>query len=260
MKDNIKNYLGWASILLILVLVFVSVSYVGAYKRSVPAQNTFGVSGEGKAVVVPDVAEFSFGVITEGGVDVAKLQTDNTLKVNKAIDYLKGKKIAAKDIKTSGYNISPRYQTNDCGPIVYGGPTRACPPPAIVGYAINQTVSVKIRDFKIIGEVLTGVVESGANSVSQLNFTLDDPEAARAEAREKAIKLAQDKAKVIADAAGFRIGRLVSIDEGGYYPQAYFAKSAAMGMGGDLESAPAPTVEPGSQEIVVSVNLRYEID
>jgi len=268
MKDNIKNYLGWALVLLTLVLVFVSISYVSAYKRSIPAMNTFGVSGEGKTVIVPDVAEFNFGVITEGGVEVTKLQADNTAKVNKAIGYLKVKKIASKDIQTIGYNVSPRYRNKFCEAqeIDSYGPVAAsrvpCPPEKsveIVGYTVTQTVSVKIRDFKIVGEVLTGVVESGANTVSQLNFTIDDPEAARADAREKAIKLAKDKARAIAGAAGFNIGRLVSIDEGGYYPSPmYFSKGAAMG--GEMEVAVAPTIEPGSQEVVVTVNLRYEID
>ncbi|MEA1929781.1 MAG: SIMPL domain-containing protein [Patescibacteria group bacterium] len=255
MKDNIKNYLGWSLILLVLVLVFSSISYVSTYKHSVPPLNTFGVSGEGKVVIVPDVAEFNFSVITEGGSDIARLQTDNVQKINKAIDYLKSQDIDEKDIKTEGYDLSPRYQR-----CVRSLITQVCPPPTIVGYTITQRVSVKVRDFDIVGELLSGVVESGANTVSQLNFTIDDPEAARAEAREEAIEQAQNKAKAIAKAAGFSIGRLVSIDEGGYRPAPFYGRVESMAMGGEMmDEAIAPAIEPGSEEVVVTVNLRYEI-
>lgn len=255
MKDNIKNFLGWALIVLALVSAFAALSYVFTYQKSVPVVNSFGVSGEGKVVIVPDVAQFGFSVVTEGGVDIAKLQAENTTKVNQAIAYLKGRGINNKDIKTASYNLSPRY--DNC----YSTTNRQCPPPSIVGYMINQSVSVKIRDFDLIGEVLTGVVESGANSVSSLDFTVDDPEAARAEAREEAIKLAQEKAKAIARAGGFSIGRLVSIEEDGYYPVPYYGNKL-MGMGGAeaaMDMAVAPTIEPGSEDVVVTVNLRYEI-
>src|SRR3989344_5720021 len=211
MKDNIKNYLGWVGLLLGLVLCYGVFTYVSAYQAGQPAVNTFGVSGEGKVVIVPDVAEFSFSVVTEGGLDIAKLSNENNTKINRAITYLKGRGIDAKDIKTASYNLSPRYQncvrSFSSLPL---GVTKECPPPSIVGYSIHQSVQVKVREFVLVGEVLTGVTESGANSVSSLDFTIDDPEAARAEAREEAIDLAQQKAKAIARAAGFSIGRLVS--------------------------------------------------
>ena len=80
------------------------------------------------------------------------------------------------------------------------------------------------------------------------------------EARAEAVSKAKTKAEALADAAGFRLGRLLSIDEGG--PGPIFEK---YGRGGDLAyataaaSAPAPTIEPGSQEVLVALTLRYEI-
>ncbi len=260
MSDKTKNYLGWALIIAVLVLAYSAWSYVRSYSQSIEPSSfrSFAVSGEGKAVVVPDIAQFTFSVITEGGKDIGKLQTDNTTKVNKAIGFLKDKGINAKDIKTEAYNLEPRHQASDCGRIYRSGDV--CPPPIIVGYLINQTVSVKIRDFKLIGDVLSGVVSNGANSVSQLNFTLDDPASAENVARTEAIAKAKEKAALVARAGGFDVGRLLGIEEGGYLPQVYYAKGAAVGMVADIEAAPAPTIEPGSQEVRVSVTLRYEID
>ncbi len=89
---------------------------------------------------------------------------------------------------------------------------------------------------------------------------LDNPAAAESEARAKAVAQAREKAKVVAKAGGFRVGRLLSIEEGGYMP--YYAKQEmAYGMGGaDIDmAAPAPLIEPGSQDVTITVQLRYEI-
>ena len=264
MTEKLKNYLGWVLIISILLVAFSAWRYVSAYARSIqPASfRSFSASGEGKVVVVPDVAKFTFSVITEGGTDMGKLQTDNTTKINQAIDFLKKQNIDAKDIKTENYNLSPRYETANCG-FRSDGFSQTCPPPKIVGYSINQTVAVKIRkdNFSKIGDALSGVVSNGANSVSQLDFTLDNPVTAENEARAQAIMEAKVKAKSIAKAAGFSLGELLGIDEGGgNYPMDKVYTLEAMGRGGDVAAAPAPSIEPGSQEVRISVTLRYEIE
>lgn len=254
MTEKIRNYLG---IMLMVALVAVSysiISYVDAYSRNAnpSAYRSFSVSADSKVVGVPDVAQFSFGVITEGGKNLGNLQTQNSEKVNKAIKFLKDQGIDAKDITTQNYNVYPRYNYYDCRT---GG---TCPAPDITGYSINQSVMVKVRDFNKVGQLLSGVVDNGANSVSDLRFVIDDPSDLQNKARAEAIQKAQIKAKDIARAGGFHLGDLLSIDEGTpYQPQPYYA----YGMGGaELKAdAPAPVVEPGSQDIQVSVTLRYEI-
>ena len=80
MTEKLKNYLGWVLIISILLVAFSAWRYVSAYARSIqPASfRSFSASGEGKVVVVPDVAKFTFSVITEGDTDISKLQTSNT--------------------------------------------------------------------------------------------------------------------------------------------------------------------------------------
>jgi len=207
-------------------------------------------------VGVPDIASFSFDVITEGGTDVAALQSQNAAQMNKAIDFVTKQGVDKKDITTSQYSIRPRYETSNCD---YGS-GKPCPPPAIVGYTVQQSVYVKVRDFKLISPLLSGVVTSGANSVSNIQFAIDDSTKIENTARAEAIQKAQTKAQSIADAAGFRLGRLLEISENNsmpYYNQPMLAK------GGGMESvsdSTAPTIEPGSQEVTINVSLKYEIN
>ncbi len=253
--------MGWA---VVFALVVVSVSawiYAGSYAKQIdPASlRTFSVSGDGKVVTVPDVATFTFSVITEGGKNLGDLQKQNVEKVNKAIAFVKDNGVEEKDIKTEQYNVEPRYQYSNCG--VYGG--TVCPPPQIVGYTVRQSVLVKVRDFAKAGDIISGVVNEGANSVSQLQFTIDDPTKVLADARAQAIEKAKEKAEQIAEAAGFSVGRLISIDEGGYYPTPMYRNMKVMnategyGMGGAGDVA--ASIEPGSEDVSVSVTLRYEI-
>lgn len=258
-NEKAKSFLLYAAVLGVLAVSYAAVSYVKTYSRSIEpgAYRSFSVTSEGKVVAVPDVAEFTFAVITQGGKDLSKLQQENTERVNRAIGFVKSQGVLAKDIKTQGYNVEPRYQSVYCKPV-----DRICQPPEIVGYAITQTASVKVRDFSKIGELLAGAVSAGANSVSQLSFVIDSRTALENQAREEAMTKAREKAESIARAGGFKLGKLISVNEGWGFPvPAPYARYEAFGKGGGGISAmaPAPSIEPGSQEIVVNVTMVFEI-
>lgn len=276
-QTDIKKYIGAAAIIALLAFSFSAVRYVLTYDRaSEPGSyRSFSVSGTGDAVAIPDVAAFTFEVVSQGGTDLASLQQENTKKVNGAVAFVKSKGVADKDIQTQGYNVEPRYQYFNCAsprplyypqgkevnPINYTEP-EVCPPSEIAGYTVRTTVSVKVRNFAEVGNILSGVITNGANTVSGLQFTVDDPTAVENEARAEAIEKAKAKAEALADAGDFKLGRLISINEGGfgpYYDTRMYA-AAAYGKGGDVAvPAPAPTIEPGSHEFSITISLTYEI-
>lgn len=267
------------SFLLIAFAIFV---YANAYSDSIANQSpAITVSGTGKVVAKPDVARFTYSVITEGGKDIASLTNQNNEKTNKIINFLKKQGIPKEDIKTTNYSMNPRYQnqTYGCRNYISNVPASAgitvgtvgsatvsdsaavfCPPPEIVGYTFNNTVEVTIRGFdkKNLSSLLSGVVSNGANKVSQLRFELDDINGARLMAKAQAIAKAKTEAKRLASESGISLGRILSIDEYGS-PTIYATKGVAMGMGSnDIESS-APAIEAGSQDITVTVGIRYAL-
>ena len=251
MDTRIKNYLGVTIIGILIMSAYGIFSFVRSYE-TVTETSSFSTSAEGKTTAIPDIVQFSFSVITQGGVNLQDIQSENTTKANSAIAFVKSRGIDAKDISTERYSVEPRYQYFDCS----GRQSAVCPPYEIVGYTITQNILVKVRDFSKIGDLLSGVVQNGANTVSQLNFTVEDPSGLENQAREKAIAKAKDKARSIARAGGFRLGKLLSINEGSYYPMPMFSGAEAKG-GGTL--ALSPTIEPGSYDITINVSLTYEI-
>ena len=89
MDTKVKNYLAVAVMTALALFAAASFWYVSAFSRSISPTRSFSVTGEGKVVAVPDVAELSFGVLTEGGKNLADLQKQNTEKANRVISFLK---------------------------------------------------------------------------------------------------------------------------------------------------------------------------
>ncbi|NCN53101.1 SIMPL domain-containing protein [Candidatus Wolfebacteria bacterium] len=248
--ENSKKYFWFLLNLVLLVVVLVGLSSVKAiwgYKSSLYPAKTITVSAEGKSITAPDIASFSFSVVAEGN-DPEKIAEDNNKKINEAITLVKQKGIEEKDIKTTGYNLSPRYEYDEVRRMSF-----------ISGYRLTQTVELKIRDFSKISEILGELPKIGINQIGSLTFNVDEPEQYRSEAREEALEKAREKAKEMAKQAGVRLGDVVSFNESGGQPPIFYEKYGLGGVSTDAAYAPSPSIEPGSQEINVTVSVTYEI-
>ncbi len=216
------------------------------WSNSVPSARTVTVSADGKATVVPNLATVSFSVVSEG-TSATAVQDENTKKMNAAIAIVKGFSIDDKDIKTSAYNLSPRYAYEQ-----KTGKSR------IDGYQITQTVTVKVRNLDDAGKIVGQLPAAGVNQISGPDFSVEDMDAFLHSAREEAFNKAYAKAKELARLAGAGVGRVVTFSEstGGNYPRPMYLK-ADMAMGG--EAASAPQFEAGSEEAQVTVSVTYEL-
>lgn len=254
---NPKNLLYWTAAAALAIGALSMLWYVSAYARTTRPEtswNTFTVSGEGEAVGIPDTGEISFSVTTEGN-ELAAAQEENTKKMNDIIEFLKGAGIAEADIKTTGYNVNPRYQYFPCTAAV-------CRPAQISGFTIMQTAQVKVRDISKSGEITAGAVSRGANGVTGPNFVVDDQTKVQDEARAEAIEKAKAKAETIAKQSGFKLGKLLNVSENGDPGMPYYDYSTIEGKNlamGAAQSSPNPTLMPGSQEVKMSVSLTYSI-
>lgn len=234
-------------VLLALFLIFAGFNQlVNAWNnyRNAGATNiyqTVSFVGEGKIKAVPDTAKTEIGLITEGK-DTITVQNENSSKMNAVIKFLKERGVSEADIKTSNYSLSPKYEYNK-------GKS------SLVGYVLNQNLTVTVRNLDKIGEILDGAVSSGANRIDSVSLFVDKPEELKNKAREEAIKAAKEKMIMTSKTAGLRLGRLVGFSEGFSGEPPMFFKSMEVGAGGGVASS--PQIEPGSQEIKVSITLTY---
>lgn len=217
--------------------------------------STISVNGTGEAVMVPDIATFSFSVLAEAE-NASDAQDRSAESINAITAYLEENNVAENDIKTLSYNLSPKYE------YIRAVCTEGfCPPSKqnLVGYTVSQTIEVRVRDTERAGDLISGVGGLGATNVSSLRFTVDDDDSMMEEARAAAITDAKEKAKRLARDLDVHLVRLV-----GYYenqPGPYY------GYGGDVafdsaESAvtrAAPDIPVGENKTASNVTLIYEI-
>lgn len=258
-----KRFKGAVTLVLIMLTLFLFVKTVGELKAyrfiggGVPVSNTITVTGEGEAFAVADIAQFSFSVIEEAKT-VEEAQITATTKINIARALLEEAGIEEKDIKTTAYNIYPKYEyiRSICTQF-------SCPPSKqeLQGYEVNQTTSVKVRDTSKAGTILAEIGTIGVSSVSGLNFSIDDEDVIEREARKMAIDEAQVKAKDLAKDLGVRLIRVVNFNESGAQP--YYRGIATMevkafdaGIGG---GGIAPEISVGQNKVTSNVSITYEI-
>jgi len=248
MKLSSKN-LFWSLLNLTLILVIIFGVTGLVYKLFYKTDRTITVSAEGKVTVSPDIANVSFSVVSQGK-DPELVQGENTERMNEAIDFIKSQGIEAKDIKTVNYNLAPQYD--------YETRVYPLPKPNIVGYTLTQTVLVKVRDLSKTAPILAGLTRQGINQIETVSFDIDDPDRYLNEARGEAFLKARAKAETMAGYNGVRISRVVSFSESGGMPIPYY-EMRALGVGGAPDAPPVPQIEPGTQEVTVTVSVTYEI-
>lgn len=220
---------------------------------------TISVEAQGKANVRPDTARMALSVVTEDKT-VAEVVSENTEKMNAVVAFLKSSGVADKDITTTNYNLYPKYSQ-----VVVSYPTNPTPiqnpfetrTSEIVGYALTQEVSVKVRDIAKLGDLIEGATDRGANQTGGISFFVDDPEPFKTTARAEAFGKLREKAATMANQAGVRLGRAVNVSEYASIPSTFSPRYLDAGIGGG--GGGAPSIEPGSQEVAVSVTVTYEI-
>lgn len=215
--------------------------------------NVITVEGVGTVNAIPDIARITFSVFEEAET-AAEAQAGSAEKVNAALALLEEYDIDDTDVKTTSYNVSPKYSRQQ--PCFNG----FCPEyeREIVGFTTNQSVEIKVRDVDVVGDILSKLGEAGVTNLYGPSFTIDDPEQLQADARALAIEDAQEKAKTLARDLGVRLVRVTSFWEnsGGYYPE-FRAESAAFG--GDAAVSSTPQLPTGENEVTSRVSITYEI-
>ena len=256
------KYLLWVSTVVVGIFGIFLLASTAKISNTVPATNTVSFSGEGKVLAKPDIALVSFSIVTNSGTSKAA-QDDNSKKSQKVTDFLKSQGVEEKDIKTSGYNVSPQYSYPRPEPIPFGVekgyPDYYPGNPKITGYQITQSFEVKVRNLDEVSSILDGIVASEANQVYGLSFQVDEPNRLKEEAREMAIKEAKGKAKNLKKQLGISLGKIVSFSENGNsWPPLIYYKASALDSVGREKNA-LPSVPTGENEIVVNITLTYQI-
>ncbi len=206
---------------------------------------TVVVNGTSSVQMVPDRAQISFGVSTEGATAKAA-QEQNTKDVNAVLAKLKELEVKDESIQTSGYDMYPQYD--------YSEDSNG----KIIGYSVQTTLTVKDLEIADAGNILTECVAAGINNVTDVSYSSSKYDESYQQALKEAIQSAEAKAKVMAEASGMTLGPVTVMSEGYQDDSARYLRKA---MNETMATADAASVSvmPGEIQIQANVSVTYQL-
>ncbi|MCA9356129.1 SIMPL domain-containing protein [Candidatus Nomurabacteria bacterium] len=224
------------------------------YLGGVPQYNSITVSGHGEVLAKADTATVTYSYTAEA-TTVKEAQDMLNEKINAVAAKLTEIGIEEDSIKTTSFVSTPKYK--------YDGYTKwPRYEQDIVGYKVEQTNELKIKDTELVEPVLAAIAESGDFQVYGPMFEVGDTDALEEEARSLAIQDAKDEAQRLAKDLGVKLVGVMSFydesDYGPYYGGDYAARDVMYAM---PESAPVstPNLSEGEDTITKNVSVTFEI-
>lgn len=243
--ENYRLPIWIASILGCMLIVFAALLSIHQFQLIRGDAQLLSVSATAKAESVPDLAVVTVGVVSEGQTAQAvKDQSSN--KMNQVISFIKQAGINDKDVTTSQFYVSPKYN--------YSNQQQT-----VVGYQANQTITVKVRNVdkstQQLEKIVDGAVMNGANQIQGIDFSFENNEDLVQNAQKQAIIKARANAQQIANDAGLKLGRAVNVitSNSGDRPVPMYAAKMA------LADSSASQIEAGSQDVFATVTVVFEI-
>jgi uncharacterized protein YggE len=217
------------------------------------SQNNYqvNVTGQGKVLLDPDTAEVTLGVsIDNASTANVAIQELNTT-IGKIIPALESLGIPKKDIRTLAYNLYPKQSFV----------TETGEPSTISGYNADQMVIVSIKDLSVgkdlVNKTVAKATEAGANQIKGVAFTSSKLSDLKQRARLLAIQDAKKQSQETAKTAGVKLGKIT-----GWYenliqsPDLNNVAYSGMAVDGGVGT---PQITPGKEEIIIDVNISYEV-
>jgi len=204
------------------------------------------VNGDAKLSADPEKVEVSLGTETTA-LTAKQSQQDNANVMQAVRNSLLPIGISYKDIKTTQYSLNViQHWDQDTEKYV------------ITGYRTTHVIKIESTDINKAGDIIDKAVQSGANKVNNIVFSLTDEKVKelRLEALKKAGVNAKEKADAIAESLGITIKRVYQASEGYVYYQPYNVQKGYS----EMDVAAVPTeISPGQIEISASMSVSYEL-
>ena len=204
------------------------------------------VTGSGTVLVESDLAIVTVGV-QETSKDVLEAQSTVNEKIAAIKQALLDAGVEESEINTDSINI---YANSD-----YSDNTEV-----IVGYTARNSLSVRTTDMDNVGSLIDAAFAAGANTLDNVQFTVQDDTQAREQALTMAVEDARRKADVLASAAGLQVASIERISEGGVSVYDSMRNYAADTVMAAEESGGAGTlVQAALVSVDATVSMEFEL-
>lgn len=233
------------NVLLMLGLIFLSPALAAAEPTALV--RSISVTGEAKEELAPDQAVIS-GQLVSRDKQLAAAKKDNDNLMARLVAVAKQFEIPKEKISASNVFISPEYTYND-----------KLKKQELTGYVVSRNLSMTLDKMDIHERVLSALVENKIDQVNGVSFGLSNPEKRRDALRVIAVQNAKARAQSLADAAGAKLGKVISITTNGASPPPMPVPMMMAAKARMAEDSVAPSL-PGLTSLQESVSVTYELE
>ena len=223
----------------LVMVIFLATPVVMAAENPMSA---ITVTGQAEMSVVPDTAVITAGVVTAGS-DLESVRQENDRTVLQILDAVTTLGVERSKITTSQFLLQPIYRQQD---------PKEQATPVIIGYRVQNNMTIVVGDLAKTGAVIDAAFQAGANQFQGLRFGLKDDKAIRDELLKMAVLDGKRKAGIVAETLGVSVGKLISAVETGRINAVYTTDAATL-----KQSNAGTPVEPGSVKVGASVTLSF---
>ena len=229
---------------LALAAVLILAATPALAQTSPPQQppRTLTATGTAEVHAAPDTAVVTLRVVTENETAAAALAA-NSAALTKVLTAVRSFGVDSKDLQTIGLSLQPRYKPAGSEPL------------RIIGYHATDGVSARIHDLTKVGDLLDKVTIAGANRIDGIAFVVSNQERLLDTARRNAVADAKSKADLYAQAGGFTLGKVMSLDE----ENAPTFQPMARAMAAPAPAGMAVPVEAGEMTLSVRVRVVWSL-
>ena len=209
-----------------------------AFAQEILSPPHIRVTGEAMLSAPPDVARLRAGV-TSTGKTAKEAVESNAQAMASVMAAIKAEGIADKDVQTSRYAIQPVFEDNQ-------------PRRKITSYIATNNVTLTVRKLDSLGSVIDKLTTAGANAMGGIEFVVSDASKQLDKVRADALADARRRAQIYADAAGAKLGGVLTLSEQLNTPGPVMMMARA---------APAQDtpIAAGESTLQVSVNVAFEL-
>lgn len=226
-----------------MLLLIVGLLSLPAYAYADELVRQISISGEASESLKPDLVSLS-ATVSARNIDLMAAKKEHDGKLRLLLDVAKKFGIKGKYLSTGRASIQPMWKWEKNTQV-------------FKGYTVQTTLNLSSKELDKVGDLLMALVRVKPERMNGPYYRLENAKPVIDRLRVAAASDAKAKAEALAEAAGMKLGKPITISDSWHKPQPLMMRERAMSA--SYKSA-APVAPPqGEQEVRANVNIVYEL-
>ena len=149
--------------------------------------------------ISPDMAYLNYTVIGQGPTSKEAVQVAAN-KTTAIKTKLLREALSTADFEQKGYHINPVYNDKR----------------KITGYKVENSIRLRVEKLGKLGDIIDDLAAAGVDRVGAIEYSLRNKELYQNQLLQEAVRIARNKAGMVAEAGGRTLGRMLSVRVNSY--------------------------------------------